>query len=276
VFTETVQLRATTDTVSSVASSLSGGQQLTLTSVVRWTGDVTPTGTVTFYNGQTKLGTAALDGTGIGSLTVLLNVTTANISSTYSGDASYAGSSSAVDTVAVGPAPNFTMTADPSTFSVQKGQHTTIKLQMASVKGFTDSFSLGCLGLPFATTCTFAQDKMTLAANGAQTVVITVDTGNPLLGGTQAKNEGMTRSSIMACALPGGLLLMMLVLPRKRLRSLRGLVLVLLMAAIAGGLTGCGGLTQSSTPVGSYSFQINAQGVTGVSQTVTMTMNVTQ
>jgi sugar lactone lactonase YvrE len=188
-FIQVVQLRPTTDVLTSSKSSLSGGQQLTLISVIHPTGgagSVAPTGTVTFVDGSTTLATSAVDGTGVATVTVLLSGSSANLSSTYSGDANYASSSSSPSTVTIGPAPDFSLQATPTTWQMESKQHIAIKITLTSVRNFTDAFVLGCSGLPQFATCSFSQDKTNLPAGGSQSVTLTVDTGDPLLGGTQA------------------------------------------------------------------------------------------
>ena len=210
---ELVQLRGTTDVLTTSATSLTGGQQITLISVVKWTGPKTPTGTVTFYTATDSLATVALDSTGVATVTALLSGTSANLSSSYSGDQNYAASTSGTELVTIGPAADFQMTATPPVFTLVSKQHLMVNLSIASLQNFTDTLSLGCLGLPQSATCSFSNDQMVLAAGAMQSVTLTVDTGNPLLAGPQAKNENALSLSgtgpklVLACLLPGGLLL---------------------------------------------------------------------
>ena len=61
------------------------------------TGSGVPTGTVTFSEGSTTLGTAALDSTGTATLNIsTLSVGSDTITASYGGDASYAGSSTTI------------------------------------------------------------------------------------------------------------------------------------------------------------------------------------
>ena len=276
-FVETVQLRPTTTALDSSATSLTGGQQITLTSILRWTGPITPTGTVTFLNGATLLGKSAVDAQGLATLTVLLSGTTATLTSVYAGDASYAPSTSPPTIVPIASAPNVAMSVTPNAISMQSGQHTSVTLSLASVGGFTDLFALGCNGLPNATTCTFAQDKVTLAASGVQNIKLTIDTGNPLMGGAQALNRTAASPALtLACLLPGGLLLLVVGFTQKRRRRTTGLILVLLSGAVLSAISGCASVQVNSTPAGSYTFQVTIVGQTGVTQFAPVTMNVTR
>jgi hypothetical protein len=274
---ELVQLRATADILTTSASSLTGGQQLTLISVLHWTGPSTPTGMVTFTSGTTTLATAPVDPTGIATVTVLLSGSSASLNSSYSGDTDYTSSLSPTTLVTIGAAPDFTMAATPPSFTLASQQMVKLSLSIGSVKNFTDTLSLGCLGLPQGATCIYSQDQMVLSPGSLQTVTLTVDTGNPLLAGETAKNESPLGSKLAtACFLPGGLLLGLLGLRFRRVRGLGGLLLVLALASLSTGLSGCGGITQKGTPAGVYSFNISAVGKTGVNESIRVTMTVTQ
>lgn len=279
-FTELVQQRTTTDVLTTSATSLTGGQQLTLISVVRPTGaspSTGPTGNVTFMSGSTTLATTSVDATGVATVTVLLSGTSATISSSYAGDANYSTSSSSPTRVTIGPAPDFSIQATPTSWQMQSKQHLTVKLTLTSIKNFTGSFSLGCLGLPQYATCTFSQDKTNLPAGGSQPVDVTVDTGSPLLGGTQARYENHPDSKgIFACLLPGFLAFGFLALRVGRLRSIGGLLLLIVIFGVTAGLSGCGSIQNNGTPPGTYNFMITATGPTGISQFVNMTMTITQ
>jgi arabinan endo-1,5-alpha-L-arabinosidase len=101
-------------------------------------GPAVPTGTVSFANGPTTLGTASLDPTGVGIFTsTLLPVGANSITATYSGDANYAGSTSMAANVGIGTSAASTYTnplalkvtnilpavscADPAIYKFQSG-----------------------------------------------------------------------------------------------------------------------------------------------------------
>jgi hypothetical protein len=279
---QVVQLRPTTDSLTTSATSLTGGQQLTLISVVKWTGPTTPTGTVTFFNGTNSLATEPVDATGVASVTVILSGTSANLSSAYSGDANYAASTSGSVPVTIGPAPDFTMNASPGNFTLVSKQHEIVTLTIASEKQFSDTLSLGCLGLPQAASCSFSSNQMLLTAGGTDIVTLTVDTGDPLLAGSQAKFEhpatipGSGTKLVLAFLLPGGLLLGFVGMRFRRLRGFGGLLLLLCLAGVSTLLSGCGTVNEIGTPAGTYTFSISATGKTGVTQTLPVTMKVTQ
>ncbi len=94
--TLTVNAAAASTTLSaSPASGSSFGQQVTFTATV--TGAVSaPTGTVTFKDGGTTIGSGAVDGSGHATVqTTTLSAATHSITASYAGDATYAPSGSA-------------------------------------------------------------------------------------------------------------------------------------------------------------------------------------
>jgi hypothetical protein len=98
VLTQTVEKAATTSSVSSSVDPSVFGQAVTFTATVNAEapGSGMPTGTVTFMNGTTTLGTATLEG-GEASLTVnTLPIGSHAITAVYGGDANFTASTSAV------------------------------------------------------------------------------------------------------------------------------------------------------------------------------------
>jgi hypothetical protein len=280
VLTQSVQLRPTTDTLTASSTSLTGGQQVTLISVVRYSGPVTPTGTVSFLSNGAVLGTSVLDPTGVATLTLNLLTSAPTVIASYSGDAVYAASVSAQTGISVAPPTQFTMQLNPSSVTLASQQHSTTTLTITSLNNFTDKLDLGCLGLPFAATCTFSSDQVALAGDGTQVIQIVVDTGSPLTAGSEARLEQHTTGSIaMLCFLPGGILLgLAFSRSRRRMRAtFAGLLMLLLLVGFSAGLSGCSGLQINGTPAGTYVFQVTATGTgTGVTQSMDVTLTVTQ
>jgi hypothetical protein len=171
------------------------------------------------------------------------------------------------------------MQVNPKTITLQSKQQTIVTITLTSINSFADTISLGCAGLPFAATCTFSSDQVSLAAGGTQALQVVVDTAAPLASGALAANKSQTDSRAKMCIFPGAVLLgCMLTGWRKRLRNYAGVGLILFASAILmSGLTGCAGLTTNGTKPGTYTFQITAVGAkTGISQASTVVMTVTQ
>jgi hypothetical protein len=278
--TQSVQLWPTSDTLTASSTSLSGGQQVTLISVLRDSGPIAATGAVTFMSGGTLLGTSIVDGTGVATLTVNLLTSPATVTAIYSGDSVYATSTSPPNTITAPPAAQFTMKLNPAAVTLQSKQNSTTTLTITSVNNFTDTLDLGCLGLPFAATCTFSKDQVALPANGVQAIQVVVDTGSPLTAGSVAKLERPSAGSLATlCFLPGGALFgLFFFRSRRKLRTrFAGLLMLLVLAGISAGLSGCSGLQINGTPAGTYVFQITATGTgSGVTQSMDITLTVTQ
>jgi hypothetical protein len=113
-------LPTTTTTLTTSQNPIPSGQTVSLTATVAKSGGAgTPTGTVTFTDGVTTLGTVPLSGTNATLAISTLAVGNHSITVTYNGDANFAASTSAVLVQTVGPAATATALAsslNPSEF----------------------------------------------------------------------------------------------------------------------------------------------------------------
>ncbi len=275
VYAQTVRLRATSTTVTGTATDPSNPQQMTLIAVVRGGGSVPPSGTVNFTAGNITLGAAVVDSTGVASITVIFNTPTQQIVATYPGDLSYAASQSATTPITAGQPAQFTVTVGAPTITLVSHQHASVSVTVASVKGFTDTIALGCLGLPYAATCTFDNSQLKLAADGTVTANLVIDTGDPLGAGsgTSASLRGV--GGVFSCLLPAALLLAGLSRRGRRPRLTRLFICLWCISAI--GLTGCSGLQMSGTPPGTYTIRVIGTGRgSNTTEAQTVTLVVTQ
>lgn len=293
-----VQRRMTSTALTSSATNVSDPQQVTLIALVHGDSSVIPGGTVTFRSGSSLVGTSPVDATGIATLTLELETKQENVTASYGGDASYLESGSAEITVTAGAATQFTLQVNPTEVSLASKQRVSVTLTLQSVKGFNDTLKLGCLGLPFAATCTFSAPEMKLTADGTATIQLTLDTGNPLGAGAQtaqARNgsrggdgDGLARSSrlpspavlserrVLLCFLPAALLLLCGRNAKRRFTGAR-LLTILLAAGLTFAASGCSGLKMNGTPAGAYTLKVTASGVgTGATQSQTVMLKVTE
>jgi sugar lactone lactonase YvrE len=272
---EGIQLRPTATALSSSSTDPVNPLQITLISVVNWSGPVPPTGSITFTVGSTTLGSTPLDSIGVATLNVTLSSAIEEVTATYSGDASYASSTSLATSISGGAASQFTLQLNPSTITLQSKQHATTTVTLTSISGFADTLQLGCLGLPNAATCTFSTPQVSLLANGTATVQLTVDTGDPLGAGATAALHKKTSSGIFLCLLPCLLCLGLGARPGKFRTG--ALLTLLLMVSTTFFTTGCAGLSINGTPPGTYTFKVTASGQgSGATMSQTMTLTVTQ
>ncbi len=111
---------STTTTLSSPTNPSVFGQSVTFTAAVAPTsGNGTPTGTVTFYDGSTALGTATLSAGKASLKTASVSIGSQAITAVYGGDSTYASSTSAVLTQTVSQdstTTKVTSSANPSVY----------------------------------------------------------------------------------------------------------------------------------------------------------------
>ena len=266
------------------AAQVFATKAVTLTAQVSATG-ATPTGTVTFFDGDTTkpLGTATLS-SGSATLSVS-NLTTGShsIGASYSGQDGFAGSITAstaavavTDFVMTGPASGITVAAGATT-----GNTATVTIAPGT-GGFTTNIAFTCFGAPYAATCTVSPVGLTLGSGSIAATVTVSTTVRPAL--KVAERRG--RSAGVFVALLGvpifGLTSLVL---RRRRNVWRGLLVMI--AGVSLMMGGCspggssGGSTptpRSGTPVGATTLTITGtatNGAVSLTHTVTIALNVT-
>lgn len=278
--TETVTAYATQTSLAASSTSLNTDQELTLLTTTTSSSGGAVTGTITYMNGTTTLGSAAVGANGTATLNINPAAGSYSITAHYSGDALNAPSVSNVVTVAVSQATEFTIELNPTTLSIPTGQSAQVTINLGSQDGFADKMALGCDSLPYSVTCNFGSNDVTLNANGTASVTLTVDTNSPLASGSQAKNENPFGNSGMlaACVFPGAALFGFAFWRfRKNVMVLRALVVVAMLAGTTFLMTGCGGFSLNSAKAGNYVIQVTATGQqTGITHVANLTVTVTQ
>lgn len=231
----------------------------------------TPTGTVTFYEGQRAVGAAPLTN-GVATYTAS-SAPTANMvmQANYSGDANFTQSAS--------PAvPLFSVTPTAASLTVSQAGTTSDTLNIATMPGFTETLQFTCQGLPQATTCSFSPASITLngTSTAAQTM-LTIQTGT----NTSSEIKPLFPGPLDLPVFPAGVLGLATWLARGRRRSegRRGLLMLLLMLGALGMLTGCGGSSSPSnstggTPAGTSTVQVAVTGSGNLTQTVSLKLTV--
>jgi large repetitive protein len=223
-----------------------------------------PTGTVTFLVGATVLGAAQLNASGVASLAPNPFSGTETVTASYGGDTIH-GTSVSPPIQVTGVPVGFLITVTPSTLSIPAGQSATVSVALTSINGFTDTIGLGCATLPAVVNCHFSAVSVPLVANATQTVQLTLDTNNPLGGGTSTSRNTPLRAGnvrLAGLSLPIAAFFGMVFwrLRRRNRVFLRALPLLFL----AGGallLNGCGGFSQIDAAVGVYTIQVTGTGV---------------
>jgi hypothetical protein len=171
-----------TPTTTTLTSSLNPsifGQAVTFTAMV--SPSTGPTGTLAFTaDGATLSGCGAvtLASAQAQCSTSTLAVGTHVIVATYSGDTNYSDSSGTLSQAVTSPGSggSFTISAAPPEQYVKGGGQVSYTVTVTSVNGFAGSVTLTCAGQPSDGSCSFAQDTVTLSANGSAQTTMTVTT----------------------------------------------------------------------------------------------------
>jgi Bacterial Ig-like domain (group 3)/FG-GAP-like repeat len=244
-------------------SPVSAGQTVTLTATVTGTA---ATGSVAFLDGTTLLGSAALSADGTATVTsAALVAGTHALTAQYSGDTTFAGSTSAAVSVTVNATADFALATSPASGTIAAGQAASTTLTLSPTGGFTGDVGLSCSGLPAGATCTFAPASVTLGA-AAATSMLTIDTAARMAGVIAPSNPADP-------LLPLGTVLAGVVVPAITYRrGRRGSHLgrasrwLVVFAMLGGLLHACGGNHAASpitapvggTPAGTYAITVTA------------------
>jgi hypothetical protein len=151
---------------------------------------------------QRSLGSAFVNMDGSATLTVAsLPAGDHAVRAVYSGSESFAASTSApADVTAQVAAPDFSLTATPTTLNLDAGLQGTVAVAITPTPGFNNYVSLSCAGLPLFTTCSFLPSNVNVT--GASLSTMTLDTTAP-----SGKTSAVRRDSgfVYAFLLPGAL-----------------------------------------------------------------------
>ena len=272
-FSETVGTIATVTDLGASTTTGTSPQVILVATVVGASGP-TPTGTVTFYNGATEVGASAVDSSGVATLVPNLPAGNYSLVAKYSGDALHTPSTSNAVTISSIPM-GFNLAVTPPTVTMATTQNAIVSVALTSTNGFTDKIGLGCASLPAGVTCHFSTPAIVLPANGAEKVQLTIDTNNPLGGGSTAMNShpGSRGLSTAGLFLPLSVLFGC-IFWRFRRRYPVGLTsaLLLLLSGAAMLVTGCSGISQGSAAPGTYVIQVTG---VGTGSDITHYQNVT-
>ncbi|WP_052200708.1 Ig-like domain repeat protein [Terriglobus sp. TAA 43] len=274
----TITKANTNITLSSNPTTQYAGVAVTLKAVVSSVTTGTPTGSVTFFDNGTAVGTVALTA-GVAQIsTSALAIGAHVISMTYSGDTNFLNgsvtASSGATTVTVASDPDFAVATTSGTYAARTivpGDSATFNFTVTPVGGpFTSPITLAVSGLPTGATATLTPTSVT-PGSSATNFVLTVSTQK-----FHAQMEQLAGGSV-------GLAL--LLLPFVRNRKMRyasnrmaRLAMLLLLATAAGALSGCGssgffGQAQTASTITVTATGTNVAGVT-VQHSTTVTLTV--
>jgi len=282
--------KATTVTsLSPSVTSVSANQSMTLSIAISTQSNSTqgPTGSVTFKDGTTMLGTSpvapagatsAVGASGTATLsTSFTAVGTHSLTAVYSGDTNYTTSTSGAVSVTV-TGPDFTLTPQaPTAVTVSSGSSATYAIAVGSTGGFSSSVSVTCSLAAVATTCSANPSSV---VPGNNTTIMVSTTAHQLLPPMDPPGRFGPWHRVLPPFFSIILALLMLAFAARTRRqrfafsvALAGAVLFLLVQT-----TGCGGGSSAPPPHGTQAgtYTVTITGVSGSSThttTVSLTVN---
>ena len=303
--TYVIQPDTTTAKVATSLTPATFGTAVTFTATL--TGNMaTPTGTVQFFDAGAVIGTGTLNASGQATFTTsTLAIGTHPISASYAATANFnAAVSPPLSQVIVpaavpptNPAPGWTLSAAPTTVSVEAGGTALLNVIVTETGGFASPVTLSCSGLPRETGCIF--NVGTIAPGGGSTTLQFTTSGPHACGtnerlylqkGPQSASVGGPGCSLRQTAAMNGrgasrglelggpvMAGLLLLWPRRRGARMQGILAALVMLSGLMALGGCGGnCTDLGTLPGNYTFAVTgtASGTGGGTQTVSVGVNV--
>ena len=251
---------ATTLQATPSAGNVNG--QITLKATV--SGD-SPTGSVSFTAGTTSLGTATLTNK-VATLQTSFGAAGSYVTTaTYQGDQNNAASTSGAVTIVI-TAPDFTVTATPTSGSVTPGQTASFTFTVTPVGGYSGTVKFSCGPLPAQAACSFSPASAAPSGGSPASSTLMVATA----AATAALHPSQHSTPSLPPFIPAGGLAIAGAMgiafgPRKMQRwsrQLRWLSWGLLLVSLPLSVLGCGGgnsspSTPATTPAGSYTISVN-------------------
>jgi hypothetical protein len=236
-----------------------------------------PTGTGTFQEGTTVLGTSAIAN---GSSSVGLSQLTLGshaITFQYSGDANFQPNlASTVITITTVPAPDFSISSSPASLTITRGQTVKAELTITANAGLSGSVTFACSGLPAESACTFDPANLTASPGKANTTTLSISTTAP---SSAVRQLGWVAATKAMTAL--ALFLFVPFYGESRRQWVKVSLLVVVFGLGVASITGCGGGGSSQqapsnpgSPTGSSTVMVTATSVSG-DATITHTLPLT-
>jgi hypothetical protein len=257
----------------STPSTIYFGQTVSGSALVTASDGSVPTGTISFFDGTTKICTIAVTeaascppSAGSGFAVGIHMLTAA-----YSGDATHLGSTSAPVTVTVLPV---TTTTDTFSISVTGSTTTTVggtmnlQIAVAPQAGYLQPVRLSCGDLPTEATCEFATQTIP-GGGGITTLQLSVMAPRSCeVADSESKTAGVPIAGTTLAAL------LVILLPGKR-RAIRSLLVAVVAIVGVASLTGCATCTDLGTKPGSYTVRVIGTEAGKVADIVTAKVKLT-
>ena len=240
----------TTTTLTSSSGALFSGASETFTATVTYHWAKVATGSVTFSDGTTMLGSAPLDSSGVATLTTtgLSSPGTHSITAVYGGDANNLGSTSNAVAVTVNPA-TFTFSASPTSQTISSGASGSYTLTVTPSGSYTSQISFSCAFSP-SSSATCAASAVTPNAN-TTTTTLKISGATPAAAVVRAANIGAhSLPPLYGFLMPMGVIGLFLIAVGRRseVKQLRRSLLMGTLLLVGVTLFGCGGSTTPTQP----------------------------
>jgi hypothetical protein len=255
------------------------GQGPTLTATVASLTSGIPTGSVSFYDGQTLIGAGTLV-SGVTTYTGgSLPAGDSTLTAKYSGDINFMQSTSS---------PALALSITPSSTALTVGQAGSVMdtVTILPVAGYTGTVQLSCSNLPPLTICAFQPSSLAFAAaTGLANVSVTIQTSVAAQAVVSPKNQTTILAAILWIP---GLFVATITRRKHKIRlPMNNFLLFSLICVIAAHLTACSGSSTPSssgsanptnpagqTPTGAYTVQVVATGSNGLTQATNVSLTV--
>jgi Bacterial Ig-like domain (group 3)/MBG domain (YGX type) len=282
---------AVTTTVLTAPASANFGSSVTLTATVT-AAQGQATGTVTFYNGSTSLGSGTLNGSGTATLTTsALPAGTDTLTATYAAQGGFVASTSPPVTIIIS-APiaasqmGFTVGANPTSLTIPPGQAAKTTLTITPTGGYSGVILVACLNVPANVACTFTQNQVALNGNNQSVQLgLTITASAQQAEGQGRKTQQAPfNPALLALAFwwPAGLGRLAALARRKAGKAQRvSKLTALLLCALAMfvGLAGCGANGVGANAEGTSQIVLVTTGTSQaavITQSLTLTVQMTQ
>jgi hypothetical protein len=283
VVSQLITLAPDSNVLTSSLNPAAVGQSITIKATITSTASgvtAVPSGNVTYFDGSTSLGSFPLTSSLVISS---LSAGTHSITAQYPGDANFAASTAtALSQVIV--APDFSLSVNQSSVSVNPGTSATYTFTVTPSNGYSGTISLSCpSSLPATVGCSFSPASLAPSGGTYPSTTLTLTTvGSSAALAEPTRPNSRPATPILLASLSGFGVFGIVLAGAGRKRSLRRmLTLGMLSLAIMFALVGCGGSSSSGThtgntgtPAGSYMVTVTAAGSGSGAPSHTMTVTL--